>query len=62
VSHARRQHPNAPLTPEGRQRMVTCVVDRHWTVEATAGAVPGRRQDRSQVARSLPHRRRRRAA
>jgi transposase-like protein len=32
----RRQHPNAPLTPEGRRRMVRCVTDRGWTVEATA--------------------------
>ena len=31
-----RQHPNAPLTPEGRRRMVACVLDRGWTVEATA--------------------------
>ena len=31
-----RQHPNAPLTPEGRRRMVWCVTDRKWTVEATA--------------------------
>ena len=30
------QHPNAPLTPEGRRRMVRCVIDRDWTVEATA--------------------------
>lgn len=36
MSHARRQHPNAPLTPEGRARMVACVLDRGWTVEATA--------------------------
>ena len=33
----RRQHPNAPLTPVGRRRMVRCVVDRGWSVEATAG-------------------------
>ena len=31
-----RQHPNAPLTPEGRGRMVRCVTDRGWTIEATA--------------------------
>ena len=31
-----RQHPNAPLTVEGRRRMVRCVVDRGWTIEATA--------------------------
>lgn len=36
MSHARSQHPNAPLTPEGRRRMVECVLDRGWTVEATA--------------------------
>jgi transposase InsO family protein len=38
VAHATRlrQHPNAPLTPEGRRRMVGCVLDRGWTVEATA--------------------------
>jgi transposase InsO family protein len=32
----RAQHPNAPLTVEGRRRMVACVVDRGWTVTATA--------------------------
>ena len=26
--HARSQHPNAPLTPEGRRRMIGCVVDQ----------------------------------
>ncbi len=31
-----RQHPNAPLTPEGRRRMVACVLDQGWTIEATA--------------------------
>ncbi len=33
--HARRQHPNAPLTPEGRRRMVGCVLDSGWTIEQT---------------------------
>jgi len=32
----RRQHPNAPLTPVGRRRMVRCILDRGWTIEATA--------------------------
>ncbi len=36
MTHARGQHPNAPLTPEGRRRMVTWVLDRHWSVEVTA--------------------------
>ena len=36
MSHARSQHPNAPLTPEGRRRMVGCVLERGWTIEATA--------------------------
>lgn len=36
MAHARRQHPNAPLTPEGRRRMVACVLEQHWTIEATA--------------------------
>lgn len=36
MSHARRQHPNAPLTPEGRRRMVACVLEQRWSVEATA--------------------------
>jgi transposase InsO family protein len=36
MRHARRQHPNAPLTPVGRRRMVACVVEGGWTVEATA--------------------------
>jgi len=31
-----RLHPNAPLTPEGRRRMVRCVTNDGWTVEATA--------------------------
>ncbi len=33
---SRRQHPNAPLTPEGRRRMVACVLEAGWTVTATA--------------------------
>jgi len=36
VLHAISQHPNAPLTPVGRRRMVDCVLDGGWTVEATA--------------------------
>ena len=36
MPHARRQHPNAPLTPEGRRRMVACVLDQHWSIEQTA--------------------------
>ena len=36
MSHARSQHPNAPLTPEGRARMVDCVLTGGWTIEATA--------------------------
>ena len=36
MSHARFQHSNAPLTPEGRRRMVACVLESGWTVEATA--------------------------
>ena len=31
-----RQHPNAPLTVEGRRRMVACVLDQGWSIEATA--------------------------
>jgi hypothetical protein len=27
---------NAPLTAEGRRRMVSCVLDKGWTIEATA--------------------------
>lgn len=34
--HVRSQHPNAVLTPAGRRRMVGCVLERGWTVEATA--------------------------
>lgn len=33
---ATRQHPNAVLTPTGRARMVRCVLDLGWTIEATA--------------------------
>lgn len=36
MAHARRQHPNAPLTPEGRRRMVACVIGQRWTIAATA--------------------------
>ena len=36
MAHARTQHPNAPLTPEGRRRMVACVLHDGWTIEATA--------------------------
>ena len=36
MPHARQQHPNAVLTPTGRRRMVACVVEHGWTVEATA--------------------------
>lgn len=36
MGNATGQHPNAPLTPEGRARMVECVVVRGWTVAATA--------------------------
>ena len=36
MSHARSQHPNAVLTPTGRRRMVRCVLDQGWTIEATA--------------------------
>ncbi|MDJ0791856.1 MAG: IS481 family transposase [Acidimicrobiia bacterium] len=36
MAHARSVHPNAPLTVVGRRRMVLCVVDRGWSVAATA--------------------------
>jgi transposase InsO family protein len=36
MAHARTQHPNAPLTPSGRRRMVACVLDQLWTIEQTA--------------------------
>src|SRR5215207_1548926 len=36
MAHARTQHPNAPLTPQGRRRMVACVIEQRWTIEATA--------------------------
>ena len=36
MAHARSQHPNAVLTPTGRARMVTCVLEAGWTIEATA--------------------------
>lgn len=36
MSHPRSQHPNAPLTPEGRQRMVDRVLVDGWTIEAAA--------------------------
>ena len=36
MSHGKSQHPNAPLTPEGRRRMVAFVLQGGWTVTATA--------------------------
>lgn len=36
MSKATRQHPNAPLTPAGRLKMVRCLIDDGWTIEATA--------------------------
>lgn len=36
MAHAGSRHPNAVLTPTGRRRMVACVIERRWTVEATA--------------------------
>ena len=36
MAHARQQHPNAVLTPTGRRRMVVCVVEHGWTIEAAA--------------------------
>jgi hypothetical protein len=36
VANARSQHPNAVLTPRGRRRMVACVLERGWSVAATA--------------------------
>ena len=36
MAHARSQHPNASLTPQGRRRMVSLVLDDGWTIEATA--------------------------
>ena len=36
MSNGTGQHPNAPFTPEGRWRMVACVLDRCWSVAATA--------------------------
>ena len=36
MAHGRSLHPNAPLTVEGRRRMVRCVTDRGWSVAATA--------------------------
>ena len=36
MNHARTQHPNARLTPRHRRNMVDCVINQHWSVEATA--------------------------
>src|SRR3954470_23079076 len=36
MQQARRQHPNASLTPEGRRKMVALVIDEKWSIEATA--------------------------
>jgi len=36
MSNGSGQHPNAPLTPQGRRRMVDCVVVQGWSVTAAA--------------------------
>lgn len=36
MTQATRQHPNAPLTPQGRLRMVHCVLLSGWPIAATA--------------------------
>lgn len=36
MAHVRTQHPNAVLTPQGRRRMVACVLEERWTIEAAA--------------------------
>ena len=36
MSHGRGQHPNAPLTPAGRLKMVRVVLADRWTIEAVA--------------------------
>ena len=36
MANATAQHPNAPLTPQGRRRMVDCVLVGGWSVTATA--------------------------
>ena len=36
MSHARHQHPNAPLTPAGRRRLVDCMLVEGWSVAAAA--------------------------
>ena len=34
MTHARTQRPNAVLTPNGRHRMVRCVLEKGWSIEA----------------------------
>jgi transposase-like protein len=36
MAYGRKLHPNAPFTPQGRRRMVACVIDDGWSVAATA--------------------------
>lgn len=36
MAHARRQHPNARLTPRHRLNMVACVIEKGWSIESTA--------------------------
>ena len=36
MQQVRRQHPNAPLTPAGRLKMVKLVIEEKWSIEATA--------------------------
>ena len=56
MAHARSQHPNAVLTPQGRRRMVALCAGAGLDDRGDRGAVPGRRQDRAQVAGPVPRR------
>ena len=52
---ARSQHPNAPLTPNGRRRMVDCVFEGGWTIEQRlTGSKPTRRPFGSGATGSFP--------
>ena len=58
MPHVRTQHPNASLTPRGRRKMVRLVIDRRLDDRSRSRQVPGRREDRHEVAQPVPRRRR----
>lgn len=38
MAHARQQHPNAVLTRTGPARVVACVIDNGWSIDAPSSS------------------------